>query len=101
MLQRPGGAGIGAYWFSDGEEGTKCQVKSAKNKHSDQLHELIKSIKNKKRVKDFTKILPDFEELTRKYAKVKSTLDKESDCKSPRFLVKLNNAGKIESAERA
>jgi len=91
VTQRPGlGAGIGAsaYSFSDEEEETKRQVKSAKDKHSDQLLELIKSIKNKKKVKDFTKILPDFEELTRKYAKVKTILDKESDGKTPRFLVK-------------
>lgn len=88
--QRPVGAGIGAgtYSFSDDEEETKRQVKSAKDKHSEQLHELIKSIKNKKKVKDFTKILPDFEELTRKYAKVKTVLDKETDGKTPRFMIK-------------
>lgn len=90
VTQRPGGAGLGAsaYDFSDDEEETKRQVKSAKDKHSEQLHELIKSIRNKKKVKDFTKILPDFEELTRKYQKVKSILDKESEGKTPRFLVK-------------
>jgi translation initiation factor 3 subunit C len=90
VSQRPGGAGLGAnaYDFSDDEEETKRQVKSAKDKHSEQLHELIRSIKNKKKVKDFTKILPDFEELTRKYSKVKSILDKESDGKTPRFLIK-------------
>lgn len=88
--QRPVGAGIGAaaYSFSDDEEETKRQVKSAKDKHSEQLHELIKSIKNAKKVRDFTKILPDFEELTRKYAKVKTILEKETDGKTPRFLVK-------------
>lgn len=90
VSQRPVGAGLGAnaYSFSDDEEETKRQVKSAKDKHSDQLHELIKSIKNKKKVKDFTKILPDFEELTRKYEKVKTILNKESEGKTPRFLVK-------------
>uniref|UniRef100_A0A6G1S4P5 Eukaryotic translation initiation factor 3 subunit C n=1 Tax=Aceria tosichella TaxID=561515 RepID=A0A6G1S4P5_9ACAR len=90
VSQRPGGAGLGAnaYDFSDDEEETKRQVKSAKDKHSEQLHELIRSIKNKKKVKDFTKILPDFEELTRKYSKVKTILDKESDGKTPRFLIK-------------
>jgi len=90
VQQRPAGAGIGAgtYSFSDDEEETKRQVKSAKDKHSEQLHELIKSIKNGKKIKDFTKILPDFEELTRKYAKVKTVLDKESDGKTPRFLIK-------------
>lgn len=90
VQQRPPGTGLGAgtYSFSDDEEETKRQVKSAKDKHSEQLHELIKSIKNGKKIKDFTKILPDFEELTRKYAKVKTVLDKESDGKTPRFLVK-------------
>lgn len=90
LQQRSAAAGIGAsaYSFSDDEEETKRQVKSAKDKHSEQLHELIKSIKNGKKIKDFTKILPDFEELTRKYAKVKTVLDKESDGKTPRFLVK-------------
>lgn len=90
LQQRPAAAGIGAsaYSFSDDEEETKRQVKSAKDKHSEQLHELIKSIKNGKKIKDFTKILPDFEELTRKYAKVKTVLDKESEGKTPRFLVK-------------
>lgn len=87
--QRAGlAAGASAYSFSDDEEETKRQVRSAKDKHSDQLLELIKSIRNKKKVKDFTKILPDFEELTRKYAKVKTVLDKETDGKTPRFLVK-------------
>lgn len=90
VQQRPAGAALGAsaYSFSDDEEETKRQVKSAKDKHSEQLHELIKSIRNGKKIKDFTKILPDFEELTRKYAKVKTILDKESDGKTPRFLVK-------------
>lgn len=90
VQQRPAGAGLGAgaYSFSDDEEETKRQVKSAKDKHSEQLHEQIKSIKNGKKIKDFTKILPDFEELTRKYAKVKTVLDKESDGKTPRFLIK-------------
>lgn len=96
VQQRAAGAGLGAgtgiggggYSFSDDEEETKRQVKSAKDKHSEQLHELIKSIKNGKKIKDFTKILPDFEELTRKYSKVKTILDKESDGKTPRFLIK-------------
>lgn len=80
--------GAGPYSDSDDEEEIKRQVKSAKDKHSEQLHELIKSIKNGKKIKDFTKILPDFEELTRKYTKVKSVLDKETDGKTPRFLIK-------------
>lgn len=89
LPQRPAGAQIGGgYSFSDDEEDTKRQVRSAKDKHSEQIHDLIKSIKNSKKIKDFTKILPDFEELTRKYAKVKSILDKESDGKTPRFLIK-------------
>lgn len=90
LQQRAPGAGIGAsaYSFSDDEEETKRQVKSAKDKHSEQLHELIKSIRNGKKIKDFTKILPDFEELTRKYAKVKTMLDKETDGKTPRFLIR-------------
>lgn len=90
VQQRPSGTGIGAtaYSFSDDEEETKRQVKSAKDKHSEQLYDLIKSIKNGKKIKDFTKILPDFEELTRKYAKVKTMLDKETDGKTPRFLIK-------------
>ena len=90
VQQRAGAAGLGAaaYSFSDDEEETKRQVKSAKDKHSEQLLELIKSIKNKKKVKDFTKILPDFEELTKKYEKVKAVLNKESDGKTPRFFVK-------------
>lgn len=90
--QRPAATGLsaggGAYPFSDDEEETKRQVKSAKDKHSDQLHELIKSIKNGKKIKDFTKILPDFEDLTRKYVKVKTILDKETDGRTPRFLVR-------------
>lgn len=90
VQQRPVAAGLGggAYDYSDDEEETKRQVKSAKDKHSDQLHEIIKSIKNGKKIKDFTKILPDFEELTKKYSKVKTVLDKETDGKTPRFLVK-------------
>lgn len=92
VQQRPVAGGLAAasaYDFSDDEEEeTKRQVKSAKDKHSEQLHELIKSIKNKKKVKDFTKILPDFEELTRKYAKVKTILDKEWDGKTPRYMVR-------------
>lgn len=78
----------GAYSFSDDEEETKRQVKSAKDKHSEQLHDLIKSIRNGKKIKDFTKILPDFEELGRKYAKVKTIIDKESDNKMPRWLIR-------------
>lgn len=90
LQQRPaGGAGIGGGTYSsDDEEETKRQVKSAKDKHSEQLHELIRSIKNGKKIKDFTKILPDFEELIKKYTKVKTVLDKESDGKTPKFLIR-------------
>lgn len=94
VQQRPGpgpagasaGIGAGAYSFSDEEDDTKRQVKSAKDKHSEQLLELIKSIKNGKKIKDFTKILPDFEELSKKYAKVKNVID--VDGKTPRFIIK-------------
>lgn len=81
-----GGIGASAYSFSDEEDDTKRQVKSAKDKHSEQLSELIKSIKNGKKIKDFTKILPDFEELTKKYSKVKNIID--TDGRTPRFIIK-------------
>ena len=77
------------YSFSDDEEETKRVVRSAKEKHYEELNNIIKLIRNHKKIKDVAKLLSGFEDLTRAFQKAKSSvIDKEEGGRIPKFYIK-------------
>lgn len=55
--------------FSDEEEEVKRVVRSTKEKRYEDLSNLIKAIRNHRKIKDMASILQSFEDLTRAYQK--------------------------------
>ena len=78
--------------FSDDEEDTRRVVRSAKEKRYEQLHNIMKSIRNSKKIKDFNKMETSFQELTKAYDKAKNVIAKEEGGITPR-LVSENSRG--------
>ena len=77
------------YSFSDDEEETKRVVRTAKEKHYDELNNIIKTIRNHKKIKDISKILSGFEELQKAFQKAKgSVIDREDGGKIPKFYIR-------------
>ena len=64
-------------------------VRSAKEKRYEQLHNIMKSIRNSKKIKDFNKMETSFQELTKAYEKAKSVIAKEEGGITPRFYVRI------------
>ncbi|XP_015512443.1 eukaryotic translation initiation factor 3 subunit C [Neodiprion pinetum] len=92
QIQRPTGA---VYTFSDDEEETKRVVRSTKEKRYEEITNLIKLIRNYKKIKDMSSMLTSFEQLTRAYAKALPVIAKEENGQTPHFylrcLVELEN----------
>lgn len=88
VIKEPAGISSAAFAFSDDEEDTKRIVRSAKEKRYEELKNIIKKIKNHKRVKDMSACFTSFEELTRAYAKALPVVQKEEGGKTPRFYVR-------------
>ncbi|XP_048581794.1 eukaryotic translation initiation factor 3 subunit C isoform X2 [Nematostella vectensis] len=65
------------FMFSDEEEETKRVVRSQKDKRFDELSNVIKQLKNHKKIKDMAKCLTEFENLGRAFTKAKAVVDKE------------------------
>ncbi|UXI14810.1 hypothetical protein NH340_JMT00753 [Sarcoptes scabiei] len=77
------------YSFSDDEEEVKRVVRSAKEKHYEELSNTIKLIRNHKKIKDIAKLLGGFEDLIKSYQKARfSVIDKEEGGKVPKFYLK-------------
>src|SRR5690606_16755135 len=76
-------------YFSDDEEEVKRVVRSAKEKHYEELDNIIKLLRNHKKIKDVAKMLSGFEDLTRAFQKAKSSvIDKEEGGRIPKFYIK-------------
>ena len=71
--------------FSDAEEDVKSVVRSAKEKRYEQLHKIIKSIRNSKKIKDFYKMETSFKELCSAYEKARPVIAKEGTELHPGF----------------
>ncbi|KAJ6216740.1 hypothetical protein RDWZM_007897 [Blomia tropicalis] len=76
------------YGMSDDEEETKRVVRTAKEKHYDELNNIIKLIRNHKKIKDVSKLLSGFEDLTRAFQKAKTVIDREENGKIPKFYIR-------------
>lgn len=84
QTQRPA-IPVRAYQLSDDEEDTKRVVRSEKDKRYEDLRNIIKTLKNHKKIKDMASVLTDFEGLCKSYDKAKKVVDKEG---IPRFYLR-------------
>ena len=64
-------------------------MRSAKEKRFEELKELIKQIRNFKKIKDLSNMLSSFEDLTRAYQKALPVIAKEEKGITPRFYVHI------------
>ncbi|ENN79282.1 eukaryotic translation initiation factor 3 subunit C [Dendroctonus ponderosae] len=85
-VQRPAGPTI--FTFSDDEEEVKRVVRSAKEKRYEELTNLIKQIRNFKKIKDMSSMLNSFEDLQKAYVKATPVIVKEENGQTPRFYVR-------------
>ncbi|XP_058830814.1 eukaryotic translation initiation factor 3 subunit C [Topomyia yanbarensis] len=76
------------FTFSDEEEDVKRVVRSTKEKRYEDLSNLIKSIRNYKKIKDMSSMLTSFEDLTRAYAKALPVITKVENGITPRFIIR-------------
>lgn len=74
--------------FSDEEEEVKRVVRSTKEKRYEELSNLIKTIRNHRKIKDMASIIQSFEDLTRAYQKALPVISKEENGVTPRFFVR-------------
>lgn len=77
-----------AFAFSDEEEETKRIVRSTKEKRYEEIANLIKLIRNYKKIKDMSSMLSSFEELMRAYQKALPVITKEESGQKPRFYIR-------------
>ncbi|XP_071946324.1 eukaryotic translation initiation factor 3 subunit C-like [Antedon mediterranea] len=75
------------FGFSDDEEDTKRVVRSAKDKKFEEINDVIRLIKNHKKIKDISKVLTGFEDLLKCFQKNKAVLSTD-DKKLPRFYIR-------------
>ena len=75
--------------MSDDEEEQKRVVRSAREKRYEALNTLIHSIRNSKKIKDFTKMETHFVDLQKAYEKAKPVIEKEENGVTPRFYVRI------------
>lgn len=80
---------VKSFMQSDEEEDTKRVVRSAKEKRYEELTNLIKQIRNHKKIKDMTRILTTFEDLMRAHQKAIPVILKEENGVTPRFYVRI------------
>jgi len=85
IIQRP--AVLPTYTFSDDEEEQKRIVRSAKEKRFEELKEIIRQIRNFKKIKDLSNMLSSFEDLMKAYQKALPVITKEENGITPRFYV--------------
>lgn len=74
---------------SDDEEVVRRVVRSTREKRYEELTELIKQIRNHRKIKDMAKILATFESLTQAFTKAKAVIDKEDGGKVPNFYIRI------------
>ncbi|RWS21438.1 Eukaryotic translation initiation factor 3 subunit C-like protein, partial [Leptotrombidium deliense] len=86
--QRPAPTVTATYAFSDEEEETKRVVRTEKEKRYEELHSMMKLIRNHTKIKDISKMLTGFENLTKAFLKAKPVIEKEENGITPRFYIK-------------
>ncbi|XP_050091177.1 eukaryotic translation initiation factor 3 subunit C [Anopheles aquasalis] len=76
------------FTFSDEEEDIKRVVRSKKEKRYEDLTNIIKNIRNHKKIKDMSSVLVSFEEFMRAYTKALPVVMKEEHGVTPRVVVR-------------
>lgn len=76
------------FQFSDDEEEVKRVVRSTKDKRYEELSNVIKAIRNHRKIKDMSSLLQSFEDLTRAHQKALPVIQKEENGVAPRFFVR-------------
>lgn len=76
------------YTFSDDEEETKRVVRSMKEKRYEEIEAIIHSLRNHKKIKDFSSALASFEEIQRAYTRAAPVVQKEENGVAPRFFIR-------------
>ncbi|KAK2168655.1 hypothetical protein LSH36_15g12053 [Paralvinella palmiformis] len=71
--------------WDETEEETRRVVKSQRDKRFDEMKDMIKTMRNHKKIKDMANILDDFEDLGKAYEKAKKIVEKEG---IPRFYIR-------------
>ncbi|KAI5722278.1 hypothetical protein M8J76_006224 [Diaphorina citri] len=74
--------------FSDEDEDPKRIVRSTKEKRYEELSNVIRQIRNFKKIKDMSSMLSSFEDLTRAYNKALPVINKEENGLTPRFYLR-------------
>lgn len=74
--------------FSDDEEEVKRVVRSAKEKRYEELTNIIKQIRNFKKIKDMSSMLSSFEDLQKAHTKALPVISKEEGGQTPRFFTR-------------
>ena len=77
------------FQFSDDEDDSKRVVRSAREKRNEQLHTIMKTIRNSRKIKDFNKMETSFQELIKAYEKTKVAIMKDEGGVTPRFYVRI------------
>lgn len=75
-------------YSSDEEEEAKRVVKTAKEKHYEELNSIIRQLKNYKKNKDIAKLLSSFESLIAAFQKAKPVIEREENNQIPKFYLK-------------
>ncbi|XP_033119339.1 eukaryotic translation initiation factor 3 subunit C-like [Anneissia japonica] len=73
--------------YSDDEEDTKRIVRPAKDKKFEEINDVIRQIKNHKKIKDISKVLGGFEDLLKCFQKNRAVLSGDEK-KLPRFYIR-------------
>lgn len=79
---------VAQFTFSDEEEDVKRVVRSKKEKRYEDLSNIIKTIRNHKKIKDMSSVLSSFEEFVRAYTKALPVVMKEENGVTPRIVVR-------------
>ena len=73
--------------YSDDEDDVKRVVRSAKDKRYEALNEIIKNIRNSKKINDFNKMETQFMDLQKAFDKARPVVAKEENGVTPRLVM--------------
>uniref|UniRef100_A0A5S6QPV4 Eukaryotic translation initiation factor 3 subunit C n=1 Tax=Trichuris muris TaxID=70415 RepID=A0A5S6QPV4_TRIMR len=74
--------------LSDSEDDQKRVVRPEKDRRFEELRDLIKQIRNLRKIKDMSKILTTFEDLCRVFQKSKGVIERDVGGATPRFFLR-------------
>jgi len=77
------------FQYSDDEDDIKRVVRSAKDKRYEALNEIIKNIRNSKKINDFNKMETLFMDLQKAFDKARPVVAKEENGVTPRFFIRV------------